>query len=380
MIEIPSTYVNERSQGHGPVSVVEPGSDKWKAIVQSLKADTAEPKPPERKTYRVLVGDSHCLFCDRDFTFNLRESSASASVRVYCSDECCTAHRRVQKGCCPGCHKDFEGFGYDTRFCAEKCYRKWHYRQRRCLTCDRKVPKGEVFCDSACEKNFKRHRTCKNCGVPFGGLGRGWSRRQHCSKECSVDYRNKKRTRKRRMSHGEVACALDGCDTVFLPKKGRTYCSIECRRESKRRQNRAQRGATEVVFEVQDVTCAQCRKVFTPTPQHRKTALYCSRECGQEALREERYQERVAAWSNLTCKLCGCSFAATPVPNKKPPSWCSPECVEDNNQINAIRHRARSRRNYREAQRRDNGLGTTDSIGVRDGMVPGTPEDVPTGR
>lgn len=129
------------------------------------------------------------------------------------------------KGWIKGKPRGIRPEGYIPRKCATcNSELEWSYRRYAiCLTCRNKGLDGRTV------RWQRAQRVCEKCGTPFGGSQRS-NRRRFCSRGCANSF----------VSAGAKACcdkSCGRCGKTFKAKPAETYCSAECRKQSKREAN-----------------------------------------------------------------------------------------------------------------------------------------------
>lgn len=182
-----------------------------------------------------------------------------AGIRKYCSRECAVAavaegNRRVPKGICPGCGKEFfrrysggQRMVHCSRRCAETdrkrrtelrrlvkaeiaALRKIGIGSFRCPTCHRAVHQrnGRRYCSIRCRETAQvwvpAIRSCVECGADFSQTKR-WQRT--CGEACLVAiekrHRRKARARRRARERGSFA---DLIDPISVFQRDRWKCQL----------------------------------------------------------------------------------------------------------------------------------------------------------
>lgn len=168
---------------------------------------------------------------------------------------------------CVECGEEFEGKSSKSRFCGNKCQRKWYLREEASL-------------------RPKVVRTCPVCGKDFEGK----KKRKYCSEVCSYRvklkqaigyYAGHERPAKER-TRGERRCKY--CGESFIPKRdSHVFCSDYC--------NGAFHRSLLKAWEPREAVCARCGKGYT---QLEKAQKYCGAVCKLDANREQsrEYQRR----------------------------------------------------------------------------------------
>jgi len=307
-----------------------------------------------RKTWRLRdlaqktrerVGTVECAWRDCSSTF-LRLNGR----KRFCTPECGKAYQsektaakraevtrqrkeQAQKVECAwkDCSNTFLLLQDRLRFCSSECRRSqsnWNKNTQR------KAGLANTSLECA-------HERCSNTFVRVGQ-----SRKRFCCKTCKD---KQKVLEKARTAQVEVECHLFECSNTFMTSnKARRYCSTECKKKEKTRRVRVQRGGDEFVV-IPELQCEICSTKFKPRAADRHKARFCSKGCLKRWEKDRAWQRRVELWANLECALCGIKFSETPDPRPvKPPKFCSPECRRDNQEIQHIKHRAKSRRRHRE--------------------------------
>ena len=106
------------------------------------------------------------------------------------------------------------------------------------------------------------------------------------------------------------------CGQEFYTLKNELYCSAECRREQKRRQQRDYHAAQRKTSV--KVKCAHCGKVF----EAKGKQIYCSDKCRDAAYTYRLNAERKKPEIAVKCKQCGKEFK----PRHLNELFCSDEC------------------------------------------------------
>lgn len=118
-----------------------------------------------------------------------------------------------------------------------------------------------------CGKLFEMNRNKKTCGPECADIRRKYVNR----------INDRKRREKARIAQESVKITCPACGKKFVSKKGKKYCSDDCRRKAEKKRNRERYQKLKgKLSEGKIVKCGCCGKEFNTKNGGSK---YCSKDC-----------------------------------------------------------------------------------------------------
>lgn len=137
------------------------------------------------------------------------------------------------------------------------------------------------------------------CATCYKEFSSNKSNSKFCSEKCQYEsYRHK------RLSCNCLEC---GKEVFYIKTRERKFCSIKCSSIFQHKSN-------PIKFDLYEVTCINCNKIYKLNKYRLKTTKFCSRECRDDYRRDFN-----------CCPSCGKHFKSPKYENR---TYCSIECSE----------------------------------------------------
>jgi hypothetical protein len=206
---------------------------------------------------------------------------------------------------------------------------------KKCLFCGEEFEytnPRQVYCSALCAgrstakrynqiKKYATEKICPCCNNKFIDIGR--KGKKYCSKECR--YKMKSVNNEiRKCKH----CGKEFTITPYVAKKRKAeYCSIVCR-------NKSIKKGKGHGYQYLKLTCLECGKEFKARPGIKG---FCSRECVNKNIRKREKWGAERQKIKVICQICGIEFEAFPSQIEKDGcKYCSKKCAGENKTLESI--------------------------------------------